>query len=134
MVFNAYETAFWFTVFIVASAASLARSVADGSRDRGWTLFCRSVSSGAIAFGVIGCWVGRTGVPDSSSPVYYVAVAALLGALQKDAQKYLLERIIYKVFNIPVSATAIEVKHPSAHERDTNAIENVKRSDEAQDP
>jgi len=120
VVFDSKEAAVWFAVFLVAASTSLARSVADRNRDRGWVLFCRSIASGAIAFGVIGCWVGSDGMPNTSSPFYYIALSAVLGFCQKDLQEYLVKRLVFKVFNLPVGKD--------------NATSNIQGSDSPKNP
>ena len=53
----------------------------------------RCLSSGVIAFGAIGYWIGDD-TSDASGPYYYLAIAALIGYLSSDVQEKILNNVL----------------------------------------
>jgi hypothetical protein len=56
----------------------------------------RCLSSGLVAFGVVGIWIG----PNTSSlvsPFYYLAVSALVGYVSPDIQERVINRLIEEI-------------------------------------
>ncbi len=83
---NIESIAFYVAVFIVASLATLARSVSSSS-DRDWrSIVGKSCTSGFIAFGTISFIVGGD---DSHARThwYFLGIAALIGLLAREQDK-----------------------------------------------
>lgn len=53
----------------------------------------RCLSSGLVAFGVIGIWIGND-TSSLSSPFYYLAASALIGFSSSDIQEKIFNRAI----------------------------------------
>jgi hypothetical protein len=94
--FTSTESIFFATLFVLAGIACLARLI-SGNEHIGYRVVCgRCLSSGFLAVGVVGIWLGRNTDPGSVSPVYWVAVAIFVGLFTKDMQ----DRIIEKAFTL----------------------------------
>lgn len=94
MEFKAAEVIFYTAIFIGGVIGGLCRHWRDYRGPRNvYRSIGRILSSGLLAFGIVGIWVGD----DSSSingPFYFVSAAALIGYLCPSDQDELLKRIM----------------------------------------
>lgn len=88
MDFNSTEIIFFLVVYAVGFFAATVRVVRDGDRNSIGSCLAVGLSGGLFSFGIICLWIG--GDSDNvADPWLYVGVAALIGLLGKEQDKYL---------------------------------------------
>ncbi|QDV26350.1 hypothetical protein [Aureliella helgolandensis] len=94
MEFDKTEAIFYGIIGAAGSIGGLIRLWRDNERLDIRGSLGRILSSGILAFGAIGCWIGRAPSDTITGPVFYVAVATLIGYMGKELQDKILAKLV----------------------------------------